>query len=67
MKKRNRWLNIEPRTTALLLGFGIGLGLAVHEVFFVVPLVVVLILVTEWTVENAHEFVRGFHPRPRIS
>ena len=65
MKKRNRWLKMEPRTTALLLGFGIGLGLAVHESFFVVPLVVVLILVTEWTAEKADEFARDFHPRPR--
>ena len=65
MKKRNRGLKMEPRTTALLLGFGVGLGLAVHELFFVIPLVMVLVLVFEWTAEKAEEFARGLHLRPR--
>jgi hypothetical protein len=34
---------IEPRTVALLAGLFIGLGIAVHEVFFLIALVIAFI------------------------
>jgi hypothetical protein len=54
-----RTLHLEPRTVALLLGGSIGLGLAVHEVFFLVAVGVVSLAAAEalqgnWKVTHAH-------------
>ncbi|HKP45982.1 MAG TPA: hypothetical protein VJT50_05230 [Pyrinomonadaceae bacterium] len=64
MKKMNRWLKMGSVTIALVLGFAIGLGLAVHELFLLVLLIMLLVLVGEWTARKAHEYLRHFHPRP---
>jgi hypothetical protein len=65
MKTINRWLKMAPEDVAVLLGFTIGLGLTVHQIFFVPALLVVLIVVGEWTLEKTHECLRDLHVRPR--
>ncbi len=65
MIKMKRCLKIEPATVAVVLAFTIGLGLAVHEAFFLVPLVIVLIVVGEWTARKTHEYLGHFHLRSR--
>jgi hypothetical protein len=65
MKKITRWLKNAPEDAALLLGFTIGLGLAVHEIFFMPALLMVLIVVGEWTLEKAHECLPDLRLRPR--
>jgi len=51
---------MEARTAALLVGFAIGLGIAVHEFFFVVALGIVLVVAVEWTAQRIHEYPHGF-------
>lgn len=63
MTTMKRWLKTKPEALAVVLGFAVGLGLALHEVFFLLPLVLLLGLACEWTAEKAHEFFRLFHPR----
>lgn len=65
MTKMKRDLKIKPATVAVVLAFTIGLGLAVHEAFFLVPLVIVLIVAGEWTARKTHECLGHFHPRSR--
>jgi hypothetical protein len=65
MKKVNRWLKLEPADVVLLLGLTTGLGLAVHEVFFLLALVIVLVVVGQWTVKKAHEYLCDLHLRPK--
>ena len=50
----------EAWTVAVLIGLSIGLGIAVHEAFFFVALLVVLGAVIEWEVEATaeHQHVR---------
>lgn len=57
MEKLIRWRKIESVDVALVLGFAIGLGLAAHEIFFVLALIVVLIVAGQWTAEKAHEYL----------
>lgn len=65
MKKITRLFRIEPETVALLLGLTIGLGLAVHQVFFVLALIVVLVAIGEWMFEKTQQCLRDLHLRPR--
>jgi hypothetical protein len=58
-----RSLKTRPEAVAVVLGLAVGLGLALHEVFFLLPLVFLLGLECEWTAEKAHEFFRHFHLR----
>jgi len=44
---------MELRTVALLLGVAIGLGIAVHEVFFLVALAVAFIAVAQAVIQQA--------------
>jgi len=61
--KRINWMN--PETTAVVIGFSVGLGLAVHHIFFVPALLVVLVVAVEWTLEKMHECVHDLHLRTR--
>jgi hypothetical protein len=51
---------LEARTVAVLIGLAIGLGIALHEVFFFVALLIALGAVIEWAVEATaeHQHVR---------
>jgi hypothetical protein len=61
MKKVNQWRTAEPRTLAVTLGFAIGLGLAVHPVFFLIAGCIILVGAGEWIVAKAREL----HPSPQ--
>jgi hypothetical protein len=61
-----RRLKTKPEVVAVALGFAIGLGLALHEVFFLVPLIFVLGLPCAWTAEKARQFFRHFYPQFHI-
>jgi hypothetical protein len=56
---------MEPEDVVVVLAFTIGFGLAVHEIFFVLALIVVLVVVGEWTLAKAQEFLHDLHLRPR--
>ena len=51
---------LEARTVALLIGLTIGLGIALHQAFFFVALVIALGAGIEWAVEATadHQHVR---------
>src|SRR6516162_1332651 len=51
---------LEARTVALLIGLTIGLGIALHEAFFFVALLIALGAAIEWVVEAPaeHQHVR---------
>jgi hypothetical protein len=51
---------IEPRTVALLAGLFIGLGIAVHEVFFLIALVIAFIA----SGEAIYEHLKLAHRHP---
>jgi hypothetical protein len=66
MTTMKRWFKTKPEVVAVVFGFAIGLGLALHEAFFLVPLIFVLGLAGEWTAEKTHQLLRNlrhFHPR----
>ena len=65
MKKMQKVPVMEARTVALLIGLSVGMGLAVHQFFFVVALGVVLLAAAEWTAQKADEYFCDFHMRPR--
>jgi hypothetical protein len=65
MKKVNRWAKMESEEITVMLGFAIGMGLAVHEIFFVLALLVVAIAVGQWTFERAHERLHDLYLQPR--
>lgn len=50
---------LEPQTVAVVLGFAIGLGLAVHEVFFIVALAVIVLA----AIESAYNHAAVAHHR----
>jgi hypothetical protein len=60
MKTIQKLPMMEARTVALLIGLAIGLGIAVHEFFFVVALGIVLVVVVEWTAQRVHEYLHDF-------
>ena len=67
MKKTQKIPVMETRTVALLTGFAVGLGIIVHQIFFVVALGVVLIAIAEWTAQRIQEYLhdfRMFHKYP---
>lgn len=45
---------IEPQTLALVIGFGIGLGLVVHEVFFLVAAGAIVIAAGQAVAHHRH-------------
>jgi hypothetical protein len=51
---------LEARTVAVLIGLAIGLGIALHEAFFFVALLIALSAGIEWAVETTaeHQHVR---------
>ena len=53
---------MEPRMMALLVGMAIGLGITVHEFFFVVGLGIVLVVAVEWTTRTAREYLYDVRP-----
>jgi hypothetical protein len=58
---------MEPRTMALLVALAIGLGIALHEFFFVVALCIVLIVAVEWTARTACEYLHDLRSAQRHS
>ena len=52
MKTIQKLPMMEARTVALLVGLTVGLGIAVHEFFFVVALGIVLVVAGEWTARS---------------
>ena len=48
------------RTVALLVGLTVGLGIAVHEFFFVVALGIVLVVALECTAQRIYEYLHDF-------
>ena len=51
---------LEARTVAVLIGLAIGLGIALHEAFFLVALLIALGAAVVWAVEVTaeHQHVR---------
>lgn len=45
---------LEARTVAVLIGLAIGLGIALHEAFFFVALLIALGAAIEWAAEHQH-------------
>jgi type IV secretory pathway TrbD component len=67
MKKIQQIPMMEARTVALLTGLAVGLGIVVHEVFFVIALAIVLLVVAEWTAQRIQKYLhdfRMFHKYP---
>ena len=67
MKTIQKLPMMEGRTVALLAGLTVGLGIAVHEFFFVVALGIVLGVTGEWTARKIYEYrhdFRLFHRYP---
>jgi len=60
MKTIQKLPMMEARTVALLLGLAIGLGIAVHECFFVMALGIVLVVAVEWTAQTIQDYLRDF-------
>jgi hypothetical protein len=60
MKTIQKFPMMEARTVALLVGLAIGLGIAVHELFFVAALGIVLVAALEWTAQRIHEYLHDF-------
>lgn len=60
MKTIQKLPMMEARTVALLTGLAVGLGIVVHEFFFVVALGVVMIVIGEWTAQKVQEYLRDF-------
>jgi len=68
---------MEPVTIAVVLAGLVGLVLALYQIWLparfaavagfalIALLMALLLVVTRWTVEKAHEFLRHFRPRPR--
>lgn len=54
---------LEARTVAVFIGLAIGLGIAVHEAFFLVALLIALGAAIEWGVEATAEHQHVRHPR----
>lgn len=50
------------RTVALLAGLAVGLGIAMHEIFFVVAAAIAWCAATEWTIRVTRDYFG--HPRP---
>lgn len=51
---------MEARTVVVLVALTIGLGIAVHEIFFVIALGIVLVEAVEWTVQKICEYLHDF-------
>lgn len=60
MKTIQKLPMMEARTVALLIGLAIGLGIAVHEFFFVVALGIVLVVALECTAQRIYEYLHDF-------
>jgi hypothetical protein len=52
---------LEPTTATLLIGFAIGLGIAVHPVFFLAPLLLAIAALIQSLV-NAAGDLKHHHP-----
>jgi hypothetical protein len=65
MKTKQKIPMMEARTVAVLVGLAIGLEIAVHEVFFLVALGIVLVAAAEWTAQRTYEFLREFRSSHR--
>jgi hypothetical protein len=50
---------VEPRTAALLVSLAVGLGLAVHAVFFLVALAILVLVVLEWGIRKMGRRIPG--------
>jgi uncharacterized membrane protein len=57
MKRIRELPKLETRTVALLTGLTIGLGIAVHDIFFVVAALIALVRPMESAVRWIHEHV----------
>jgi hypothetical protein len=57
MKPMKELPKLETRTVALLTGLTIGLGIAVHDIFFVVAALIALVRPMESAVRWIHEEV----------
>ena len=51
---------IETRTVAMLLALAVGLGIALHPLFFVVALLIVLLATAEWTTQKLGDYLHTF-------
>lgn len=51
----------EPRTIALLAGLAVGLGIIVHQVFFLVALGIWAFAASEWIRQREHDDF-GYRP-----
>jgi hypothetical protein len=67
MKNIGETPKIEPRTLALLLGFALGLGLAVHELFFVLGAIVAIAAAGEHMLHAARKHLNATKPVHRHS
>lgn len=55
MKAHKESSTPEPRTIALLAGLAVGLGIIVHEIFFLVALGIGAFAASEWVWSGEHE------------
>jgi hypothetical protein len=55
-----------PTHVVAVITWPVGLSLAIDEVLVVLLLMILLIVVAQWTVEKAHESLRHFHPRTHL-
>lgn len=61
MKMLKEWKWLEPEEAALWLGLTTGLGLAMHEIFFVIALVIVLVEGAQWLLAHPHRWLDHLH------
>jgi hypothetical protein len=54
---------LDPATATLLIALAIGLGIAVHEAFFFVALLIALGVAIDWTVQAALEEQHVIRPK----
>ena len=64
MKAHKESSTPEPRTIALLAGVAVGLGIIVHQVFFLVALGIWAFAASEWLRTGWHE--HPGHHRPLV-
>ena len=60
MKKTQEFPMMEGRTVAVLAGLAVGLGIVLHEMFFILGLGIVLVEITLWTARGIEEYLREF-------
>ena len=62
MKNTDETAKNEPRTLALVRGFALGLGLALHEVFFVIGAAVAIAAAGEHMLHAARKHLNATGP-----